>query len=312
MYRVSPTFAELRPFLDGGIGRDWAESSEALTRRPPKELQIGGGWMIWALRDSVAAAGHGQNAKRAQKFYRQMADEINRACDDGRLPAGPPRSGFLPPWREGQAGELARTFLEFADFTVGFRSFSANALPSVGTAEDLEIFVRMTRERLSPGPGTAALPAPDAGDVDRTEKLQRIGDILRPALLVLFWIAQILALLRVGEMIWRRRGNFPLAVAAAAWGAGVAYVLINALIQVTSFPVLMIASFAPIYPLVLVFIVAVFWDVSAAWIIPHLSPRAKSAAGEAGGHVPVPAKETPVPPIPFQLFAWCGTGRQWN
>ncbi len=123
MYQVSPAFAELRPFLEGGIGRDWAESSEGLTHRPPDEHQIGGGWMIWALRDAVTAAGHGQNAKRAQRFYRQMADEINRACDDGRLPAGPPRSGFLPPWREGQTAELARTFVEFADFTVSFKSF---------------------------------------------------------------------------------------------------------------------------------------------------------------------------------------------
>ena len=270
MYRVSPAFAELRPYLDGGIGRDWAESSEFLTNIPADEHQIGGGWMIWALRDAVAAAGHGQNAKRSLKFYRQMADEINRACDDGRLPAGPPRSGFLPPRREGQTAEVARTFVEFADFTVSFRGFTAYAPPSVGTAEDLELFQRMTGEILSPGPGTTALPAPSAGDVEKTERLQRIGRALRPVLLGLFWTAQVLALVRFVELLWRRRGSFPLTVAAAAWGAGVAYLLINALIQVTSFPVLVISSFAPVYPLVLVFIAAVFWDVFAAWIVPRI------------------------------------------
>lgn len=288
IYRVSPAFAELRPFLDGGIGRDWAESSEFLTHLPASEHQIGNGWMMWALRDSVAAAGHGQNAKRALKFYRQMADEINRACDDGRLPAGPPRGGFLPPWREGQTAEVARTFVQFADFTVSFRGFSAYAPPSVGTAEDLELFARLTREKLAPGPGTEALLAPDASDIDRTEKLQRVGRALRPVLLLLFWIAQSLACVRAGELVWRRRGSFPLTVAAAAWGAGVACLLINALVQVTSFPVLVISSFAPVYPLVLLFIAMVFWDVAAAWIVPRL---------RVGGHVPVPALKTPAPAL---------------
>lgn len=280
MYAVSPSFAELRPHLDGGIGRAWAESSEALTHLPPDELQIGGGWMIWALRDSVAAAGHGQKAKRSMKFYRRMADEINRACDEGRLPAGSKRSGFLPPLQEGQTIKVARTFVEFADFTVGFRSFSAFALPSIGTAEDLELFQRLTRETLSPGPGTTALPAPSATDLDKTKMLQRIGGALQPVLLGLFWTAQVLAIVRLVELLWRRRGSFPLTLAAAAWGAGVAYLLINALIQVTSFPVLAITAFAPIYPLVLVFIAAVFWDVIAAWILPRF---------RVGGHVPVPA-----------------------
>ena len=300
MYAVSPAFAELRPHLDGGIGRDWAESSEFLTHLSPHERQIGNGWMMWALRDSVAAAGHGQNAKRALKFYRQMADEINRACDDSRLPAGPPRRGFLPPWQAGETAEVAQTFVEFADFTVSFRGFSAYAPPSVGTAEDLELFLRLTREKLSPGPGTTAQPAPSAGDIEKTERLQRIGRALRPVLLGLFWTAQVLALVRVVELLWRRRGSFPLTVAAAAWGAGVACLLINALIHVTSFPVLVISSFAPIYPLVLVFIAAVSWDVTAAWIAPKVGRHVRRAEGLAKAgppHKPT-ALVLPLAPLP--------------
>ena len=288
MYAVSPAFAELRPFLDGGIGRDWAESSEFLTQLPPAEHQIGSGWMMWALRDSVAAAGHGQNARRALQFYRKMADEINRACDDGRLPAGPPRQGFLPPWREGQTVQVARAFGEFADFVVRFRNFSAYAPPSVGTAEDLALFQRLTREKLSPGPGTATLPGPEAGDAERVEKLQDLGKFLRPVLLVLFWLAQVLALIRVGQLIGQRRGSFPLTVAAAAWGAGAAGLIINALVQVTSFPVLVIASFAPVYPLVLIFIAMTFWDVAAAWLAPRPAPRRIPPAAAVADGIPLP------------------------
>ena len=311
LYAVSPAFAELRPHLDGGIGRDWAESSEFLTHLPPAEHQIGNGWLMWALRDSVAAAGHGQNAKRALKFNRQMADEINRACDDGRVPAGPPRRGFLPPWQEGQTAEVTKTFVEFADFTVSFRGFSAYAPPSVGTAEDLELFQRLTREKLSPGPGTTALPAPSFGDIGKTEKLQRIGRALRPVLLVLFWTAQLLALGRVGELLVRRRGSFPLVVAAAAWGAGAACLLINALIHVTSFPVLVISSFAPIYPLVLVFIAAVFWDVTAAWIAPRLPAsmharqnEAVAKSGPDASRRARSARPASISPLPSAVARW--------
>lgn len=275
MYAVSPAFAELRPYLDGDIGRDWAEASEFLIKRPPAEHQIGGGWLIWALRDSVSAAGHSQNAKQALKFYRRMADEINQACDDGRLPAGPRRSGFLPPWREGQTAQIAKTFVEFADFVVSFRNFNAYAPPAVGNRQELEFFSKLTREKFTPGPGTVGLPTPDADDLAKVATLQHVGRMLRRVLFVLFIIAQVLALLRVGQLLWQRRGSFPLCVAAAAWGACVANLLINALVHVTSFPVLVISSFAPIYPLVLIFIAAVFWDVSAAWIVPFLPPRTK-------------------------------------
>ncbi len=106
--------------------------------------------------------------------------------------------------------------------------------------ENLKLSARLTREKLSPGPGTATLPTPDASGLDRTEKLERIGQTLRPVMLGLFWATQVLALVRAVELLWRRCGSFPFTVAVAAWGAFVAYLLINALVQVTFFPVLAI------------------------------------------------------------------------
>jgi len=301
MYAVSPAFAELKPHLDGGIGRDWAQSSEFLTHIPPDEHQIGGGWMMWALRDAVSAAGHGQNARRDLKFYRQMADEINAACDDGRLPAGPQRSGFLPPWREGQTAAVAKAFVEFTDYVVSFRNFSAYAGASDGTAQELELFQRMTREKLSPGPGTAALPAPTARDVQKTERLQQIGRTLRPVLFWLFWVAQGLALIRAAELLWRRRGSFPLTVTAAAWVGCFAYLLINAVVQVTSFPVLTISSFAPVYPLLLVFIAAVFWDAIAAWVVPRMPQRREKIVASRRGPRGIPVAPEVADALPWVM-----------
>ncbi|RFC41448.1 MAG: hypothetical protein DUW69_002680, partial [Verrucomicrobia bacterium] len=114
MYAVSPTFAKLQPYFEGEYGTGWAGASTYVTKLPVAERQIGGGWLMWALRDCVAAAGYAHNAREALDFYRRMADEINTACDTGRLPAYSPRSGFMPRLRPGQAGAVARTVGQFA------------------------------------------------------------------------------------------------------------------------------------------------------------------------------------------------------
>jgi len=65
LYRLSPAFAELEPFLEGEIGRGWV--------RKYKD-EIPGGWFMWALRDAVAAAGHAVSGAEAMAFYGRLAD----------------------------------------------------------------------------------------------------------------------------------------------------------------------------------------------------------------------------------------------
>jgi hypothetical protein len=267
MARVSPRFAELQKQFDGGLAQGWAGASEFLTHLPPEQGQIGGGWLVWAVREATAKAGYCGNAAQALIFYREMARELNRACDAGRIPAGPPRNGFLPPWRDTQTGPFVRTARDFADFVVRFSRFSGQPAPSTGAPEELQLFRDLTRERLSP----------PAGEIDvvgmaryllntwKADVLHRTGKALRPLLLGLFYLAQTVVLLRAMHAVWLRRMTFPLTVAAAAWGACAASVLMHAMIEVSSFPVLTVTSFAPIYPLLLVFIVAAFWDALTFW-----------------------------------------------
>lgn len=271
MYAISPSFAKLRPHLEGAVGRGWAEASMSITKRPPEELEIAGGWMMWALRDAVAAAREAGNAGEAMAFYAAIAREINQACDDGRLTAGPHRSGFIPTLREGQLAAIGRTFVTFADFTLSYRRFSAYAPPSEGDESTLTLFRDITRGRLSQPPESLqqTLPNQASSHQVRVGILHGIGKILRHVFFGLFFVAQFAAAVRVAELIWRRRGSFALTVAAAAWGGGVAYLLITAMVEVTSYPILAVSSFAPIYSLQLLFISAVLWDVWNAWIAPH-------------------------------------------
>jgi hypothetical protein len=267
MARVSPKFAELQQQFTSGLALGWAQASEFFTHLPPSEGQIGGGWMMWAVREATARAGHCGNAAQAMVFYRDLAREINQACDQGLLTAGPRRSGFLPIWHQESAGTFVHNIRVFTDFVARFSHFSAQPNPSQGSPEELQLFRDMTRERLAPPEGEIDVVgvAQYLLNVWKTDMLQRIGKSLRPLLPVLFYLAQVWFLLRVIWLLWRRSWTYPLTLAAAAWGACAASVLIHAFIETTSFPVLTVTSFAPIYPLLLLFVFAAFWDLVTAW-----------------------------------------------
>ncbi len=268
MYAVSPTFAQLQPYFEGEYGTGWAGASTHLTKLPVADRQIGGGWLMWALRDCVAAAGYAHNAREALDFYRRMADEINAACDAGRLPAYSKRSGFMPHLRLGQAGAVARTMGQFADFVVSFRSFSVYPPLSIGDQDQLTLFHDLTRDTISSSVQAPAMPLPNQEKLNQRKYawLQATGAFLRLVILVLFFTAQLIALARLVQSIRRRQFTFPYVLAAAAWGGAFACLLLNALVQVTSFPVLAVSTFTPVYPLLLVFIIAAFWDAGEAWL----------------------------------------------
>lgn len=295
MAAVSPAFAAVQAELAKGIARGWAGASESITQLPPEQEQIGGGWLVWAFREAAGQAVPHPSAHHTLALYRRVADEINRACDDGRLPAGPYRNGFLPPWRQAQTAPFLQAAGEFANFVVRFSRFSARPPPSTGSPEELVLFRDMTRERLSPVEGELDVvgAAKFMQNQRKVEWLQQTGKALRPVLLGLFILAQVIGCFRVIQSAWRRQWSFPLTVAAAAWGSCAASVLMHAIIQATSFPVLTISSFAPIYPLLLVFIAAVGWDTVEAW-----QQRPTAATTKPAVPVPPEPASAPVAPLP--------------
>lgn len=302
---VSPAFAAVQVELSKDIARNWAGASAHVTNQPAEAEQVGGGWMVWAFREAVTRAGPHESARVVLARYRQIAQEINAACDDGRLPAGPRRSGFMPPWRQAQTDGFVRAAGDFLDFVVRFSRFSARPLPSEGSEEELVLFRDLTGERLSPRAGELDVvgAAEYLLNLWKVGVLQQTGKALRPVLLTLFAVAQLLALVQVARAAWRRQWTFPLTVAAAAWGSCAASILGHAMIQATSWPVLTISSFAPIYPLLLLFIAAVFWDVVATW--PSHWPRFAPAVTAPP---PVPPPAAPVGPLTpaQQLLPWLG------
>jgi len=276
MYKVSPTFAKLQPYFEGTFGRGWAGASTAATKLPPEERQIGSGWLMWALRDTVNAAGFCHSADEALDFYAKMADELNRACDDGRLPAYPRRSGFLPVWKDGQTADVLRTTWEFVDFVASYRSFNAYPPLSVGTDDEVRIFRDLTRDRVSIVPNATNILLPEQTRLNdwKLGMLQATGEFLRQILLTLFLVAHALVVVRLVQAGRSRQLTFALVLAAAAWGGSLGYLLLNALVQVTSFSVVAVSTFWPVYPLLQVFTFAAIWDAVVAWVPERTSAGA--------------------------------------
>jgi hypothetical protein len=267
IYAVSPSFALLKPALEGPIGEGWAGTSSDVTHRPAEEHEIGGGWFMWALRDSVAAAGFCRDAGTALAYYHRLAVEVNQACDDGRLPAGPRRSGFLPPGHPGLAREWLGACQEFAEYLVWFRAFSAYAPASIGSVDELRPFRDLTRDRLAPASYDTEPPLPHQSALDhwKVRTLQAIGRAMRGVCLWLILAAQCAAAVRLVQLAWRRRLTYAFVLAAAAWGACAAMILMGSLVHVTSFPSLSVTFFDSAYPTLLLFVVSIFWDVGTDW-----------------------------------------------
>ena len=264
---VSPKFAKLQQQFDAGVAKGWAGASEFFTHLPADQEQIGGGWMMWALREATVKAGHANTPSQAMDFYASMAQEINDACDQGLLPARSYRSGFLPVWHQENAAPFVHNLVVFTDFVARFSLFSARPPPSEGSPKQLQLFRDITHERLSPPVGQLDIVGAKRYLLNawKVESLHRVGKSIRQGIPVLFYLSLTVLILRAAWTLWNRNWTYPLTVAFAALGAVAASIVIHSFIQTTSFPVLSVTSFAPIYPLLLVFILTVVWELSSVW-----------------------------------------------
>lgn len=79
-YRVSPTMAKLREYLELPDGQGW--------RHQPCSSQLGvcdesGAWFPWEFRDAVERAGLAKSAKEFESTFHAIADELDLGCARG-------------------------------------------------------------------------------------------------------------------------------------------------------------------------------------------------------------------------------------
>ena len=148
IYQTSPSFRTLQEaFESPGF---WWASNLGVEKRVGKPDEIPAGWLMWALRAAAANAGYHRSATTAASFYRQLANEINDACEEQRLNCLPRRATLLPPWRPEYLDPLTSAVGRSLVAIVTLQGFRAATTPSEGSAESLLFFRQLTRERLAP------------------------------------------------------------------------------------------------------------------------------------------------------------------
>ena len=274
-YELSPEFRRLRPYMEGFVSESWAERDLF----PFAERQIRGGWFAWALRDAVAASGLATDAGKTMRFYQKVADEVNAACDQGLVPALPPRSGFLPPLGENMVRLLAEGTLEYGTFFLYFKNFTAYSPESLGDYAELKPFRDLVGSRLSLAPRSPEPVYSTQMSIDawKVASLDRLGRWLAH---LLTWLGPLILLagfVRAFESTIDRLISFPLGLAAALLAACTAYLTINVLVHVTSFYNMSPAALASAYPLYLLALALIVTDATRAWLKSPVAAAAPAA-----------------------------------
>jgi hypothetical protein len=146
-YKISPAFARLKPHFEGDLGRAW--QVPAFTSLGIHE--IGAPWFFWALRNVAAASGDiHDSAAHADRFYREVATEINRACDEGRVPTRFVLSTLLDPGALASTRYLPESFPRMAGLFLGqYKTIADHDDPNL-TASQRALYDTMTGRRVRP------------------------------------------------------------------------------------------------------------------------------------------------------------------
>lgn len=112
IYRVSPAFAELKPYFDGP-GLFWTKFGCSIEGEPCGEYATG--WFMWALRDGAARAGHYQTPQAADAYYERLASEVSAACKAGTLKCTNTNVSVIPKFPPGAPQEIIPTASKILD-----------------------------------------------------------------------------------------------------------------------------------------------------------------------------------------------------
>jgi hypothetical protein len=213
----------------------------------------------------------------------RMTEEINSACDQGKLACWPERESLLPPYRYEDTPLVAKAFWGGLKFLTGFtvvpdshkaaiarldettqerfretmQDLEALFRPahSRGTPEQLLLFRDMTRSRLAPIPNEAkpALPLQNRLNALKVQILQNISRFYQ-------WITPVLVVLSLAAYL-KSAINFFLAppsflfvLNTALFGAILAHLVMLAIVDSIFFPAILPRYFVPLYPVLYLFI----------------------------------------------------------
>ncbi len=291
IYRVSPAFTELEPYLEGDVGEAWSSYGRRLIG---DDSEIAGAFFLWAMRDAVLRAGYYRNGHDTMAYYRRVADEIRQAAKTGELECHRISRSLAPRWNHAYLAPLTRRFVGLSWDTLCFRLWHPYTYAfSIGTPESLAHFEEITGESMAPvarGDGVVkwirVFEAATTGDDDNVPWDQvELPAAASGRVRVLGWITRVYRWFGVGLMVAAVVVLYRLLLArsaqrpALAWwllpvgtvGAVGARILLLAYIDVASFSGVEHQYVSPCYVLMLAFCCLV--------LLVRLTKELKNAAG---------------------------------
>ncbi len=129
IYPYSETLNSIQPQLEASM-EAWDYND-----RHPGDTQVEDGWFWWALKEAGEKAGIYENAQKADAFYKNVYEEIEKAKKEGNLETQISMpSNLMAPWKASYFIELPKTVLRMAWYVVNFEGVT-----TVNTAVDVPI-----------------------------------------------------------------------------------------------------------------------------------------------------------------------------
>jgi len=246
IYKVSPTFNELRPYFDGP-GRGWTKFGCDLYPETCGEYQAG--WFLWALRDAVASRGMYINAESADEYYKKINKEIQIACQKKLIDC---RVAILPfmPYID---SEMIRKIPAEIHKAIGLLTLNIEVPVTGGiSTEPISELVKIKAILNNP------LTTPSLNELEYSKKIIYSTDVKKiliniynkilVIILPLGFILYILLLIRSSKNIFY---NPIFIVAGVTWIFLVSRILLLIIVEISSFPGLIPLYVSSGYPLAL-------------------------------------------------------------
>ena len=249
---AGPAAAEIAAVLLSGVKDGYVRYGCAYHHLDRCDGEFRGGWWMFALRDAAALAGHYGSGADAERFYDQLADEIDAACAAQRIHCGPLRTGFAPPLARGDRAAIATNALRAAGRLARFTGFELAPAASTGSERDVARAADFLHSRVF-ARGDAPPEFADRADRLRAAALRAIAEEYP-------WFVPPLALAALLACAWRIRNGVRaletpwLAVAAMLAAAVASRVALVGVVATTSIPILDPRYLSAAYPLLLLFV----------------------------------------------------------
>ncbi len=145
MADVSPTFRMIYPYLVETIG------GYGSLDRSPGDAQCEDGWILWAIRTAAPKAGF-NNLLEEQMLYKAIAEELNKAMDEGYLERQKTMpSPLLSPYRKGYGIKAIKAFVKGIWYMTTFKDVAITSSEVVEKVPDkyreVHSFEKITNER---------------------------------------------------------------------------------------------------------------------------------------------------------------------